>query len=218
MTSCIVKTFRELIIDFKRVEYFPKGKKISYIQYQAGTIMPEFIGTLVWIAMGTLMVMSKATLKEDLSIADLIVFIAILLGTFVAFTSLISYRTAKLIDGIADVMLAIILIYLLLHQDLYSMAISITVYKALSSFMREITGEKSHHMEVIASAKYNNEFKDIRRVHTKLFSIAGVLGGMLGVLMLKIIKLDIYEFGILMVCVHTMLVLYELSLAYRLAK
>jgi len=191
-------------------------EKISYLDYSEKSILVNVVHAVLWSIMAVLMTSSKSTLGADIAIGDTLVYLSVMIGSYYAFTTGISYRASKLYIVYFELGFSIVYIYFIVMGDLHSIGVLSYAFFVGTAGMDLVEHEKKASLEIAMSTKYSKRLKAVRSKSTKLYSLAGITGSVISIMLLKGFHLTMLEAALYAAVVYLASVIYDAWLIHKL--
>lgn len=193
---------------------------MRYLEYQKRIVITaSLVGCTCWMSLSTFFVMAKSNIGiENIPIFELIIFVASMAGSRIAYTNVLSFSKAVKLDlFIESIFLIVIYIALLKYHSLMYAGLAIYGVIIINSFLRLIKQERARNYEdkFLKKDTHKKFLKTIRSKDRTYDIIGGLLGTSIALVSLNYFKVDLIDFAIIMLILNVIQNVYEYYITYK---
>ena len=193
---------------------------MGYLEYQKKVVVvASLVGCTCWMSLSTFFVMAKSNIGiENIPIFELIIFVASMVGSRIAYTNILSFSQAVKLDlFIESIFLVAIYIALIKYQSLMYAGLAIYGVIIINAFLRLIKQERARNYEdkELKKDTHKKFLKVIRSKDRVYDTIGGVLGTSIALVALNYFKVDLIQFAMAMLILNVIQNIYEYYITYK---
>lgn len=193
---------------------------MRYLEYQRRIIITSsLVGCTCWMALSTFFVMAKSNMGiENIPIFELIMFVASMAGSRVAYTNVLSFsQSVKLDLFIETIFLIAIYVALIKYNSLMHAGLAIYGVMIVNSFLRLIKQERARNYEdkELKRDTHKKFLKAIRSKDRAYDTIGGVVGTSIALVCLNYLQIDLIKFAMIMLILNVIQNIYEYYITYK---
>lgn len=193
---------------------------MRYLEYQKRIIVTQsLLGAIVWMALTTFVILAKSSIGiKNIPIFELLIFVASIVSSKIAYTKLLSFSNAVKIDLIIESLFLIsIYIILIKYNSLIYSGLAIYAIIIINSMLNVIKNERARDYEDLHLRKYTHKkFLKVIRLRDRNYQIiGGLLGTSIALITLNYIEIDIIDFALIMLILNVVQNVYEYYITYK---
>jgi len=180
-------------------------KSLNYIRYIRKSVLSGVLGATVWTALTTFMIVAKTRIGTDvIPVFEMMIFIAGVVGTKLAFTNLVSLSRSVMLSITIETLFLVSLYIVLLTSTLGNAGIVVYIVIITNALTRVIVTEnkRSYEDRYIKTPIGKLALRKLRMYNQTLMLVSGVVGTSIATLFITVLHINLTNFTLVILILN----------------
>ena len=186
--------------------------KEAYIRYVKASMFSSFIGCVVWVSLGTFMLMAKNSIGiNNIPIFEAVVFISHLLGIVYVYRTQHNLKDVILLSLIVETLFLISIYIALIYYNIAFAGVAVYMVIMVNAYTNLLTRETKRTTEdkVLKSQTSKRLLRILRKKLIVIESVAGAIGTLIALIVITYYNVDILIFTKIILLLNVLSNLYD---------